>query len=249
MKKLAVFILFLLSRASYGEESPGEVAMLTITSPVHGVYITPNTPGSKVPSHGTTEFGEEYAIDFVMVPPEGTSKKPYTISLAGYLTRGAALGSFYGYGQPVHSPISGVVIACENDIAERDPANIFNDVAYAKKATKDFIERKGQSTIITGNYVLIRGEGTVHVLLAHLKTGSVSVRLGQKIARGEMIGQLGHSGNSTMPHLHMQFMDSPDYRIANGIPFVMQEYEVKTGTGWRLVTGGLPTDFEIVRFR
>ena len=46
------------------------------------------------------------------------------------------------------------------------------------------------------------------------------------------IGELGHSGNSTMPHLHMQFMNCRDYRVAKGIPFVIKEYEIKDGKNW-----------------
>lgn len=222
--------------------------MLIIQSPVRGAYITPNTPGSRVPSHGTAAFGEEYAIDFVMVPPSGDSRKPYSKRFARYLVSGLPLDSFYGYGQSVYAPIAGVVVAIENDIAERNPANILRDVAYARRATNDYIAGIAPSTAITGNFALIKGEGNVYVLLAHLKPGSVAVRPGQCVAPGDLVGELGHSGNSTMPHLHMQFMDSPDYRVARGIPFAFQEYEVKTKTGWKRVTGGLPKDSEIVRF-
>jgi murein DD-endopeptidase MepM/ murein hydrolase activator NlpD len=183
-----------------------------------------------------------------MVPPSGTSKKPYAKSLLEYMIRGLPLGDFYGYGQAVRSPMAGVVVACENSIPERNPVNIVKDVAYAKKATRDLIDNNAPSTTITGNYVLIKGEGNVYVLLAHLRPGTVTVRIGQNIAQGETVGRLGHSGNSTMPHLHMQFMDSADYKVAHGIPFAFRDYDVKTKNGWRRVAEGLPTDSDIVRF-
>jgi murein DD-endopeptidase MepM/ murein hydrolase activator NlpD len=41
-----------------------------------------------------------------------------------------------------------------------------------------------------------------------------------------VIGKLGHSGNSTMPHLHLQAMDSLDFRSARGIPIVFSQYYV-----------------------
>lgn len=41
--------------------------MMIASFPLKGIYITPNTPGSNIPSHGTVNFGETYAIDFVMI--------------------------------------------------------------------------------------------------------------------------------------------------------------------------------------
>lgn len=55
--------------------------ILIIEMPVHGIWITPNTPGSKVPIHGTTDFGESYAIDFVMLNDAKGIKKPYNSTL------------------------------------------------------------------------------------------------------------------------------------------------------------------------
>jgi hypothetical protein len=53
-----------------------------------------------------------------------------------------------------------------------------------------------------GNHVRI-GTGTEEVLLAHLRPGSVQVARGDLVRRGQVIGQVGNSGNSTEPHLHI----------------------------------------------
>jgi hypothetical protein len=53
-----------------------------------------------------------------------------------------------------------------------------------------------------GNHVRI-GTSTEEVLLAHLRPGSVQVARGDLVRRGQVIGQVGNSGNSTEPHLHI----------------------------------------------
>ena len=60
--------------------------------------------------------------------------------------------------------------------------------------------------------------GGTYALYAHLAPGSVAVSPGQRVRVGEVLGRVGHSGNSTAPHLHFQLMDSPDPWQARGIP-------------------------------
>ncbi len=53
-----------------------------------------------------------------------------------------------------------------------------------------------------GNLVRIRHAGGVETFYAHLSETTVSV--GQKIKAGEQIGEVGTTGNSTGPHLHLE---------------------------------------------
>ena len=243
----SLFILLAIAQLE-SQEHDKELDMLVVSFPLQGIYITPNTPGSKVPSHGTAGFGEEYAIDFVMVQENGLIKKPYRKSFVEYLFKGLDLTDFYGWGQTIHSPVSGTVIETEDGIEERNPVNILADYANTIKVTRDFIEHGAPSTAITGNYVLIKTDQNVYALLAHLKKGSIKVKAGQTVNVHDEIGQLGHSGNSTMPHLHMQFMNSKDYRVAQGIPFVFESYEVKQNNEWIRVHNVLPTAKELIRY-
>jgi murein DD-endopeptidase MepM/ murein hydrolase activator NlpD len=52
------------------------------------------------------------------------------------------------------------------------------------------------------NYVVIRHDGEVDSLYAHLATATVKV--GAKVARGDIIGTVGSTGESTGPHAHVQ---------------------------------------------
>jgi len=221
--------------------------VLAIESPIHSVYMTPNTPGSKIPSHGTSKYGEMYAIDFVVLDKSTLSRKPYKSSVMRYLLKGLPLTDFYGWGEKIHAPIDGEVVKVVNDVEERDPVNIFKDVSNTSKVTRGFIKKAINFKGITGNCVIIQYAEKGYCLLAHLKKGSIRVKEGQKIERNEILGELGHSGNSTMPHLHMQFMDSLDFEEAKGIPFLIKEYWSYQNGNWVKKINSVPKKGEIIK--
>jgi len=218
---------------------------IVIEFPVKGEWITPNSPRNRVPSHGTEMFGETYAIDFVMIKDE--KRKAYNKSLLKYLLSGIELKDFYGWGQNVYSPVNGVVIATKDKMPERNKVHLYDDYSHMKRVTKDFMKGKGTIESVAGNYVLIKCSDEVYVLLAHLKNTTVCVNVGQTVTVNQVIGKLGHSGNSMMPHLHMQLMNDRDYRKAKGIEFVFREYEVKWRNGWEIVRNSIPGSTEIIR--
>ncbi|MBL3558930.1 MULTISPECIES: M23 family metallopeptidase [Marinobacter] len=53
-----------------------------------------------------------------------------------------------------------------------------------------------------GNYVAIYC-GNVTVVMAHMRQGSVSLKAGDKVVPGDLVGRVGNSGNTSEPHLHM----------------------------------------------
>ena len=242
-----VLIVCFTNTNSFTEERNNQLNMLKIGFPLQGVYITPNTPGSKVPSHGTSNFGEEHAIDFVMINATDFLKKPYKKSFFEYVFNGVQLIDFYGWGQKVYSPLDGEIVGVENGIEERNPVNIINDYKNTVQVTKQYLKDQREPTLITGNYVMIKHSDSVYVLLAHLKYNSVKVKIGQHIQEHEEIGELGHSGNSTMPHLHMQLMNNKDYSIAKGLPFLFKKYELKKGKKWIIVSDSIPKKEDVIR--
>ena len=143
--------------------------------------------------------------------------------------------------------MNGQVIAVVNDIEERSNVNPFTDLQYRRMATKEYFDNNNKPEIVAGNHVIIRLNENQYALLAHLVKGSIKVIPGKTVERNQPIGQLGHSGNSMMPHLHMQFMDNSDFSIAQGIPFVFREYERKENGSWKTINNSVPTTKDIVR--
>lgn len=55
-----------------------------------------------------------------------------------------------------------------------------------------------------GNAVVIRHDHGVVAFYGHLREGSVAVRKGQRVDRGEVLGFVGLSGDTEFPHIHFE---------------------------------------------
>lgn len=64
-----------------------------------------------------------------------------------------------------------------------------------------------------GNYVQIRHEDGTSSLYAH--QSELKVKAGDKVKQGDVIGQAGSTGNSTGPHLHLEYSISTDMSQKN----------------------------------
>ena len=61
---------------------------------------------------------------------------------------------------------------------------------------------------------------------AHLQRNSVAVRTGDRVARGQVLGRLGNSGNTNAPHLHFHVGAGPSFNDSEGLPFVLEVLEL-----------------------
>ena len=77
-----------------------------------------------------------------------------------------------------------------------------------------------------GNQVVLDlGDGR-YAFYAHLKSGSVRVKKGDRVKRGQVVGLVGNSGNSMGPHLHFHVSNGIAALIAEGLPYTLTEFEV-----------------------
>nr|WP_245630396.1 M23 family metallopeptidase [Amphibacillus sediminis] len=83
---------------------------------------------------------------------------------------------------------------------------------------------------------------------AHLQKDSIVVNINDKVKKGSILGKVGHSGNSSFPHLHFQLMDSNDIANSQGIPCVFEEYEIYRNNKWERVYNQMPSDTDRIRF-
>src|SRR5690606_30765550 len=72
-----------------------------------------------------------------------------------------------------------------------------------------------------GNSVILDLGGGRFALYAHLQPGSLRVKPGERVRRGQVLGLVGNSGNSVAPHLHFHVMDGPSPLDANGLPYAI----------------------------
>jgi hypothetical protein len=76
----------------------------------------------------------------------------------------------------------------------------------------------------TANFVWMDAGDDVALLFTHLKQNSVTVAPSQTIAAGTLIGEVGHSGSGTWPHLHLGATQLPD--DAPSLPLAYTKVEV-----------------------
>jgi hypothetical protein len=220
---------------------------IVVDFPLRGEWFAPNTPGTKIPSHGTDLFGERYAYDFVGLDPKSRSMRFYRPSPLQYLLFGVRLQDCYGWGQPIYSATAGTVIQAEDGWPERNPVHPLRDFLIMLKNARAFRSNPDADfRTLSGNFIIIEsGEG--FAVYAHAQTGSIRVSPGEKVTPGQHLANVGHSGNSTAPHLHFQLMDHPDPRRAGGIPCCFRSYEVFQDGAWRPVQNGVPKATDRIR--
>lgn len=209
---------------------------LQLQYPFTGRWLVQNSPAHRVPSHGTALFGLSYAIDFVPVDVGGRSG-PYTLTS---FFRPEPPAVFPGFGRPVLAPAAGVVIGVHGSAPDHVSFRGLPSLGYALTQRRRL--DSGWLAVI-GNHVLIEvtprpGAGPpagrpAVVALCHLKRGSITARVGQRVGAGEAVGRCGNSGNSTEPHLHLHAVDGRDLLHADAVPITFP--------------GGLPRNGEIVR--
>lgn len=220
-------------------------AAVVVDLPLRGEWTVERTRAHRIPSHGTDRFGQRFAFDFVRADrrrglhlhPAGTTR---------LLILGGRTGDFYGWGQPVHAALEGEVVRVVDGMPERARVHVVRETWAALKNT--FLAARGRldPARLAGNHVIIRSDAA-YALYAHLAPGSIPVRMGQRVAAGQEIGRVGHTGNSTAPHLHFQLMDSAAPAESSGIPCAFAEYLVERHTGWERIQCGVPARLDRIR--
>jgi murein DD-endopeptidase MepM/ murein hydrolase activator NlpD len=158
-------------------------------------------------------MGTAYAIDFIGVDERGRT--------APWSWR-AALSTedperFVGFGRSLLAPCAGRVVAAhDGEVDHEARRSQLALVPYMLGQAKRV--RQGVPAIAGNHVVLAMSEVGPFILLAHLRSGSIQVAVGDQVGEGEVLGECGNSGNSTQPHVHVQATDSMDWDRAQGLP-------------------------------
>ena len=119
------------------------------------------------------------------------------------------LSSYLSYGQPLIAAAAGTVVVSRDGFPDQQPPDNPTPPPFAE---------------LPGNRVVLRVAPGIYVLYAHMKPGSVRVREGDRVRRGQRLGTLGNSGNSATPHLHLQLQTTRSF-ASDGLPFVFQRFK------------------------
>jgi murein DD-endopeptidase MepM/ murein hydrolase activator NlpD len=127
---------------------------------------------------------------------------------------GSQNSQWAGYREPVFAVASGRVVSVQNGQPEIPPG-----VSTADNPTLTDADSFG------GNHVLLRLRRGVYALYAHMVTGSVRVKKGERVKTGQQIGLLGNSGNTSAPHLHFGLIESSRGLLSSdSLPFVIDRF-------------------------
>lgn len=178
--------------------------------PLTGPWVTVVGPGLSEPHRWA--LNEEFALDIVRIGATGKTCRNQCTELDDY----------YGWGEDVVAAADGTVIAIETAQPEtadrfRKPGESGDAFMQRTMAAQDQLLAKGAAGV-AGNHVVIRHEGGEFSHYVHLASGSVLVKPGESVKRGQKIAKLGHSGNSTEPHLHFTVADGPDPLYSRSLP-------------------------------
>jgi hypothetical protein len=150
-----------------------------------------------------------YAYDLMIVGPDGLPFHGDPFHKEHWLS----------YGAEVVAPANGIVVDVANDIAE----NRFD----GDHVVEPKMEQQDPNGM--GNHVILdHGNGEYSVLL-HLLPGSVRVGRGDHVAQGQLLGRIGFSGDSLVPHLHYFVSSSPRYPM-QGVPSYFRRFRRLLGT-------------------
>jgi murein DD-endopeptidase MepM/ murein hydrolase activator NlpD len=208
-------------------------------------WVAENLPGDRVPSHGTDMLGQRFAYDLLKVDARGPGLRYHPAGILRGFFIGVRTRDCYAWGAEIHAPFEGEIVAAGDGVSERGWIHPLRELIVALKNTVTFSPARLRSLL--GNYVIMRG-GDVFAAFAHLAPGSVAVSSGQAVRNGDVLGRVGHTGNSTAPHLHFQLMDSPDPLHARGVPCVFRAYEIMRNGSWERVENGIPRKVDRVRY-
>jgi len=191
--------------------------------PMAGTWNVAVAPNLHVPHRWAAN--EEFAFDLAATGGDGRFHKG----------DGSHLDDYYAYGKDVRAVADGTVVEAVADATEanerlRRPDESEKDYEMRTMMAQNELLAKSYKAPL-GNYVILRHAGGEYSHYAHLKQGSVKVKAGDTVTRGQVIGQLGHTGNSTEPHLHFQLTDGPDPMYSRGLPIVFKDLVVE-GLGY-----------------
>jgi hypothetical protein len=122
---------------------------------------------------------------------------------------GKRVEQYYGFGEDVLTVADGTVVYIRDGMPDETPS-----VLMVPRSKSDY----------GGNNVILEIAPNVFAWYAHLRQGSLTVKVGDAVKAGAPIAKLGNTGPSLGPHLHFGLLDKPDPIAGRSLPFVFDSF-------------------------
>ena len=172
------------------------------TLPFKGEWLIAQGGVAPDESHSYGVIAQRYAYDFVMIDDDGNSSE----------AEGRECSDYFCYRREILAPADGEVVSTFEGV---------RDSPWPGRRRLDFLSRH-----FCGNHIVLRHSENEYSFMAHLARGSIRVRPGDRVQRGQVIAECGNSGHSTEPHLHFHVQDMPSIYSGIGIPVKFADLEV-----------------------
>ena len=163
---------------------------------------------------GITGNNSRFAYDFVLVDD----------NLKMFKNDPQRNEDFFCWGKPVLCPGDGRIVRVvadspDNPLNEAPPFDVEAHIKYPEKSMERHL----------GNYVTLDNCNDEFSVLAHMRGGSVHVSSGDEVIKEELMGEIGNSGDSLVPHIHYQLQNGVDLRRSEGLPSRFQRFDLILG--------------------
>ena len=156
---------------------------------------------------GRTVDSRRYAIDW--------KKVRNGVSFAG---DSREVNSYFSYGQAVLAVADGRVFMARDGLPNNIPGH--NEAFHpAVPLTLD---------TVSGNTIVLDLGGGQFAYYMHLKPGSVLVKSGDYVRRGQMLARIGASGDAREPHLHFEVTDASTVLVGEGVPYLIDHFRTQS---------------------
>lgn len=219
MLRFGVLVVFipLLSACRHAAERQEVNPVVVLELPVRGEWRSLRSPGH-----------DAFAFDLAATGGRGQSLLR-TPRWRHFLGR-ATVEDSYSWGRRVYAPASGQVVEARDRWPDRQRLSLIRDLGSMllsrPRLTPDDIRP------FAGNYIILRAD-SVYVFLAHLRSGSVRVAPGDVVFQGQALAEVGNSGLSLLPHLHLEVFDQTENLLqARTLAFHLRAFDRWDGEVW-----------------
>ncbi len=148
--------------------------------------------------------------------------------------------AYHSYGMAVLAVADGRVLRARDGLPDNMPGH--GDAFHAAvPITLD---------TAVGNTITLDLGGGQFAYYMHLQPGSLRVKTGDRVRRGQVLARVGASGDAREPHLHFEVTNSPKPLAGEGVPYLIDRYRCRSTDGGpaELHTHELPLDKSVVTF-